>query len=1268
MADIEYEGLQPEVFSNELTWLEFFEALSEMIEEQVRSPIKELETIREIIETTDPVIVANSIKQMGFDIPLDLIAHNVDRLARAIYMLPLFHETSGTTQFTKAISFVLGRETVVHDLYTKDYVNFYRQPYGPMNVDGGDWYKTTHIGLAMEMVSTDRNLIVAEGQTIRDRLIDAFYEFAPVNLVIENFRYLIRMWGTLHVTGKVEIMPWLKLRIGNGNCVRRLVIEAPERVREATSQMVRVGLSVCDYAIPTEGLPMVFSGSIGIDTDNAITQQSLTYFPDDSSPQQFTVDVEVGEYGYFVYPSSLGLATFTGASGNYENVEGGWDGAKWPNDGSVGTETGPLLITRDIEGQTSTWYLYRTDFPSLDRITFNVEFENPGAATSGEIAEHHYIPVYSVDWTTNKTSLVGFNSNGQLDFGLVSRDTTVTVTARHKGLIAKADIVIEAFNDDIVSIDIVGPDEVMRGDTVQYTPVGVFKDGQRGQIDATITLVSPYASINNNNLTVFDVKEDITVFLMSEYTARSGAHVIGSKKVVLKYIDPNVYLVSLETTISQPTPSSVGAQAANSAFHPDDELYEGDERKITAIATFSDNSTQEVQPYFKSSSPSLYVAPDGTATAGITDGPVHVSVDATYQFRGMKAVSKNVLKIIKEDIFIESLRILGSTTVVELSRSQYSAIATWSDGTTTPVNVEWSTDKFSITESGVFIAGSTDSPKNVRITAKVDDREASFNVVVIDTPIVLQNINIVGPNNVKAEVNAQYSAFAHYSNNTEVEITPTWSVYEPVYHDILDDQNNVIGRRLEEVPISGATIDTNGVFVFTGIPETTLAEIKAVYNIGVERFVQTLAVVLVPKTSIITSLLISGPDEVDELDRIILRATATYEDGSAELVHPLWSAMPLDPVNETEIMADVVSPGVVQGRTVNTDTKVVIVARYFKEVAEHIVTVRNRIFHNADVPYSSRIVGPATVNVNDVGSYAQLIEFENGCGEVMVSSDWALDVDPAVALIDDDGYIHSVSGAPVPVTIYATYSCGNHLVTDTFVMNFISNDASLDSLLITGPANVLANSEQSYFAELFRNGETQTPGEGTPIAASEIEWRIVPNIVFSGGVPLTDVTIDESGRLYVGPNAPDDAQFDIIGTYTEGFESIDGQITVTISRLFPIYGVGPIGVNTDSEIVSFLTQELPDNSNGQVINLTLNAGEYGYFAHPASLGTASFLDNASSFEGGWDGASWPNNGTIGAGRGPLSIVRNINGNDVIWYLYRTDFAALGSMSYTVTFS
>lgn len=129
--------------------------------------------------------------------------------------------------------------------------------------------------------------------------------------------------------------------------------------------------------------------------------------------------------------------------------------------------------------------------------------------------------------------------------------------------------------------------------------------------------------------------------------------------------------------------------------------------------------------------------------------------------------------------------------------------------------------------------------------------------------------------------------------------------------------------------------------------------------------------------------------------------------------------------------------------------------------------------------------------------------------------------------------------------------------------------------------------------------------------------------------------------------------------YEEGSTS-----TTTQKQNLPIFGVKPIGINTAAEL-SQLDIEYADTNNRR-ISFTGN-DQYAYFCHPVELGIATFVDVAAGFPGGWDGASWPDNGDFGDTYGPLTITRTIGSTTSQWYLYRTDFPMTGSYQFDVAF-
>jgi len=126
---------------------------------------------------------------------------------------------------------------------------------------------------------------------------------------------------------------------------------------------------------------------------------------------------------------------------------------------------------------------------------------------------------------------------------------------------------------------------------------------------------------------------------------------------------------------------------------------------------------------------------------------------------------------------------------------------------------------------------------------------------------------------------------------------------------------------------------------------------------------------------------------------------------------------------------------------------------------------------------------------------------------------------------------------------------------------------------------------------------------------------------------------------------------------------------VTIQQALPIYGLGPIGISSDVDITQYLTNPMPDRNSGNTFTLNAGPTQYMYFAHTVDLGVAVFIDVATNLEGGMDGATWPNDGSIGTTTGPLQVTRvdPVTGASQDWYLYRSDFGGLGNFTFQVNY-
>lgn len=1223
--------LQPDVFSAEPMWEDFLTDLQDTIEEQIRAPIRQLETIRDVGPDSDPVVLAQTLQQLGITFPADIISHNLHRLKHSTHILGRLHETLGTERGYAAISFVLGRMLEIQYLYTKNYRDFYNRAYESLNIDGGTWYKTTHVDLGMEMVPQDIFMVLPEGSSRKTRMLDAYFELAPVNQVIRRFYWILNLAADVNISGTIQVEPRKYITKGRGEWgLVSVQVDGPDVVESGQQNIPYLAdLNFADVAGDGGGggstetqvprLPLYGLASIGINSAQELTLLA-TEFPDTDN-RKVTVENDGLLYGYLCYPIEMGYATFLEEG---TGLEGGWDGASWPESGDIGSEFGPIIITRTIGITTSQWYLYRTDFPAVGAFTYDVTFQNPGVLLYSTIVvtdpgnEDAYpgytIPAMFDSWTTNRPDLVVIDNKGNISFGIVDVDTDVMVSVTANGITSSKTIRIRA-QRRIDSIYIDAPDVVIAGETHEVRVYSVYKgvttlvDAYAQCIDPSVTIVGPTLYVNGANETT-----DIEL-----YAVYKGYNAI--KRVTVRFVS-NTIAVS-------------GIRITGPSF-----MYEKSNLSLTCIATFSDGSERDIFPYWETSTPLLYVGEQNTVYAGIVQSNTECNLTASYQYRGSVVRATHYMQVRSLNLDIVGLTVQGPIEVSASTRTQFSAVARWSDGSSSIVLADWSVDRFDIDpQTGVLETGSIEDPMVLTIRCRAAGRQASITVNAYAEPVQIQALRILGPDNVKENVIGQFSALASYSDGTETYIDPIW---------------NLKGA------VSGTTINADGQFVFSGDVPSGIIEVEAVYAVGGRTYRNTKPIVLIPEVPTLTSLFINGPITVEENSRIQLTATVSYSDGRIETVTPVWTAQSVDPINVPDPAADVFERGIVQGRRVDVDTKVVIIARYFKAMASHVVVVTPMIQRSPDIPVSSRLIGPPVFTAGNVASYAQAIIFEECAQELLVSSDWSLDVDPTIATIDANGYLYSVNGQALPVTVTAEYNCGTYIVRNSMVVNIIPSQEDISSIIINGPDAVIENSTTPYTVELFRVGEPQIPGQGRPISEN-IVWEIL-----SGPTGSDVIVVDGIGSISI-LTVPQDTQIILKATYSEGFSTVSATKVIAVNKSVPVYGNAAIGVRNDQMIEANLLMALPNINSNQVFSINVGIGKYGYFAYPASLGFARFVQADNQVEGGWDGAGWPDDGSVGTSLGPLTVARLQNGVVTNWYLYRTDFASLGLRTWTVLF-
>lgn len=1047
MNKIDFSDLDVEIIRQQPLWESFLHALQEFLTDEVREPLRQLQEIRDIKASTPAIFVQQALQDMGITIPPDMIVEP-ERLFDSVYMIPLLHQVLGLDSAYRAISFVLGRRVITRDLYTEDYLEFYETPYGALRIDGGTWYKTTHITLEMQKVADDQNISLPKGTTLKDRFLSAFYQLAPINLVIDQFYFAIEVENKddFGIHGFVYKQP-----------VRRLIADA-------------------NYTF--DNVDMHVDG-----TDNADNNESYS----------FRVVTARGE----------------------EAVAINW------------TSTHPQKIVWN--GNTATF----TDF---------------------------------------------------------AEDTLVTVSATVKGNSYQKNVTVHRGLQDVRLVQIVGPDSLRSGERGDYTVVAYHADGNT-EVPADIRVTSSYATMEAGQLVCKSLPANAEAGLYVEVVI-GGIKYVGAKLVKLVWTDPNVHLIGF--TLSGP-----------------DFMQEASEYPLVTTAHYSDGtSTSNVLAVWESSSPAVIVDA-GMAYTKLVAGPTQVQIKATHAFRGIVMSAYKDTTVSPQFLTVADLQIIGAQDLVELQKSQYSCIATLSNGTKTLVTPEWFTTAYSISVGGLLDTGLVREFAEIEVRALYEGITAVLPITVRRAPVVLQTLLLSGQTTVREGTPAQYTAYVQYSNGNTLKIEPEWELENPVPWATIDEGKLVVNE-----------------------PEESTVSVVASYDVSGTVHKQSKTVVVVGATNSIRGLFITGANVVNARERIILTATAVYEDGSFANVEPVWEVYTED-ANAEFIAADIAGSGVIQGRSVDFDMPVVVRATYFQETAEYPITVKFVERKGPDVPVSSRIIGGAVMYSTQVASFSQAILFKQCPSELLVSSDWTVDNDDV--RVDENGFVTSLVNADVTFTLTATWSCGGYTRVDSMVISVIPIDAAFIGIGIMGPDLLHIGETQRYSAEVYTQDTGIAEGVGRIVTA---KWQILSD--------TNNVHVTDDGNLRVsGPVVPQ--TITLAASYEADNTRVEGTKQIRVLGSNPFYCDLPL----NSPIENLFANQLMIVDNKIVENFE----QYGWLVYPTVFGLAEIVSNGS--DGDWTG-----NTDDGS---PQVIRRTDNGVTFDWYVYRTKTPALGQKTYEIIF-
>lgn len=764
MKPITFDELDVEIIRQEPLWASFLDALAEFYNTQIRPDIGQLEDIRNLKANTAPEFVELTLKNMGIDIPFDMIV-NKERLYNSVYMIPLLYQTSGIDAAYQAIAFILGRRVKVTPLYTENYAEFYPKPYGPLRIDGGTWYKTTHILLEMQTVATDADLFIPRGQTLKDRLLDAFYNFAPYNIVVEQFYTNIEavLGPDPAEYGPTDpsIDPSKPIDPDDSDSDPD---PSPDPSPDPDPEVKT------NFGIGLWGeIQRHFVRRIEVNEQYYGTRQYKIVGPDQvTSLEPVEFYVVANNTPIFVDNWSCDIASIINGQVTFPAYE----------------EDQVATIVVEVDGRTYTKEVHV--FMNLRGVQL-LEIVGPSSIKSGtsayyELLAHHEGGPTTVHKQIEVNSQYGRMVGSYLVTEEVEENQQVglycDVVLNNVNYHAAKLVTLSRVNTDVELIDfkVTGPQDLLENRTYSYNATAYFSDGSQELVTAKWESDSSSAHIENGDMATGMVDSDTQFEARAKYTFR--------QKTLESKIDLTLKRTDLTITgIEIIGPASVYSESVS---------------QYTCVVQYADGSSTSIVPDWTASQ--FSINEDGVFFAGLVRGSLMCEISATH--RGVTA--KKTVVIEEAPVVLKALEIIGPDSLSEGDLGTFICHAIYSDGKrrvvpdwTLPGTGDWATI---VAGDLLFYNPEADI---LTVQAEFGGMTQTHTVVCIAIKNNVSNLMISGPATVNALDRILLTATVQFEDGSYAQVDPIWTV------TTTDTNADFIAADIEDGVVTGRGVDND---------------------------------------------------------------------------------------------------------------------------------------------------------------------------------------------------------------------------------------------------------------------------------------------------------------------------------------------------------------------------------------------------------------------------------------------------------------------------
>lgn len=381
-----------------------------------------------------------------------------------------------------------------------------------------------------------------------------------------------------------------------------------------------------------------------------------------------------------------------------------------------------------------------------------------------------------VNWNSSDISVATINLNGE---ATAFSEGGADISANFLGVTSNT-VLLVVTNATVSSIQVVlngGSGNLAKGSSVQFNAQAVLSDG------STLDVSSQAAWFSSDQTKVtINAQGLATGIAVGTSTISASLNGVTSAGTVLTVTNATVTQIQI-------TPPSLT-------------LAKGTKGKLTAIATYSDNSTQDVSSQVVWNSSNI-----GVATINLSGEVSAVSNGSATLTGRVGAVTSNGVSLSVTNASVNQIDLSATaSTLAAGTKAQLTAVASYSDGSSqniTPL-VSWSSsdsDVATVSTSGEVTAV---SPGTAVITGSFAGQISTLTVTV--TAATVSAIQISTPlTSLALGTNGQLKALATYSDDTLVDVTGqiNWSSSAPALVSV-DANGQIKALAVGSAVISGS--------------------------------------------------------------------------------------------------------------------------------------------------------------------------------------------------------------------------------------------------------------------------------------------------------------------------------------------------------------------------------------------------------------------------------------------------------------------------------